>query len=616
MKQSFPWGICIGEFIKQNLSVSIPVVVDSKQGGFIVAFDNKSISEVNDFIENIIISIIQSIDYNLIEVHLFDYTHQKRFPAISELKNLGLYKTYLNSLQAETAFNQLEEESQERHQNRLSNQRKTLFDYNKESSRKLSYHVLVINLNHYPDDRFSLSRLKNFLHSAFIAGFYVISFINIEEVPENSNVYQTFTAKDFFLEKFPMLTILDKKVSFTKELFKFYYLQEQDFIFNALKVDKVSEITAIKSKLSTTENADLGINFLKIPIAESADSSDYIYFELGNVYRNFHAIITGGTGSGKSTLLNNIITSIAEKYTAKEIRLDLMDFKQGVEFQAFASHPNVEHLFLQNSDKQAAIDLLKKFVNQGKDIAALFREKGVRDIGEYNDNFPDRPIPYRLLIIDEVQNLYEGMDYRQQEELNNLLDKLLREGRSWGNHLVISTQTLNGTKLPINAITAGARLRITFALNTDNDAAKTLSPNNTRAPLSLGLYEILLNRDGGNDPSKNIIGIALPPKDIELTLKSSVLNRGKDEITNPIIVESQESNLREHATEQINIKKTLLQSNTVLNQHENNKLNQVYNRFLFGEDLKQDQDNDEIEFDDKIFGVKIGMEEIELDSNK
>jgi len=49
-----------------------------------------------------------------------------------------------------------------------------------------------------------------------------------------------------------------------------------------------------------------------------------------------HVLIAGKTGSGKSSLLHTLITSAALKYPPDQLRMLLLDFKKGVEFQIYA----------------------------------------------------------------------------------------------------------------------------------------------------------------------------------------------------------------------------------------------------------------------------------------
>jgi len=55
ISHKFPWGIYIGDLIDNN--DSIPLCLDSKQGGFCVLFDESSEQIANNFIENIALKL-------------------------------------------------------------------------------------------------------------------------------------------------------------------------------------------------------------------------------------------------------------------------------------------------------------------------------------------------------------------------------------------------------------------------------------------------------------------------------------------------------------------------------------------------------------------------------
>ena len=86
-----------------------------------------------------------------------------------------------------------------------------------------------------------------------------------------------------------------------------------------------------------------------------------------------------------STIRDNIITTIAEKYSPDEFRLYLLDYKLGVEFKIYKDHPNVEFLLLDNNRLSAAIDALKMLENEMQKREILFEEDlTIQDIEVYN----------------------------------------------------------------------------------------------------------------------------------------------------------------------------------------------------------------------------------------
>ena len=59
--------------------------------------------------------------------------------------------------------------------------------------------------------------------------------------------------------------------------------------------------------------------------------------------RTPHAIITGKTGSGKSNILTTLITSLAYNYGPDQVKIDLLDYKMGLECGRYAAQPYLPH---------------------------------------------------------------------------------------------------------------------------------------------------------------------------------------------------------------------------------------------------------------------------------
>ncbi len=234
-----------------------------------------------------------------------------------------------------------------------------------------------------------------------------------------------------------------------------------------------------------------------------------IYFSLGAHSHNYHAFLTGSTGSGKSVLLNNLIVGIAERYTAQQVQLYLMDYKNGVEFDVFRNHPNCVKLFLDESDFTLAIGIIEEFAQELRVRGELISQAKVKDITTYNQANPDTPLAYKILIIDEAQRLFEG-NFKQKQYFMTCLDKILRQGRSYGLHIILVTQTLVGSDIPADLL-GQISLRISFKLNEEKDTWKLFEQGNDAARhLDAQTFEVLINTDSGSK-SANQIGRANPP---------------------------------------------------------------------------------------------------------
>ena len=196
-----------------------------------------------------------------------------------------------------------------------------------------------------------------------------------------------------------------------------------------------------------------------------------------------HALIAGKTGSGKSTLLHVLITNLSLWYSPEEVEFYLVDFKKGVEFKTYATHklPHARVVAVE-SDREFGISVLKRIDEELKRRGELFRDLGAQDIAGFRDKSDER-MPRILLIIDEFQEFFIDDDH-VAGEANLLLDRLVRQGRAFGIHAIMGSQTLDGAYTLSRSTMGQMAVRVALQcseqdsyiiLNEDNAAARLLS---------------------------------------------------------------------------------------------------------------------------------------------
>ncbi|MDP8171627.1 FtsK/SpoIIIE domain-containing protein [Pasteurella skyensis] len=508
-KYAFPWGIYIGELTpKEDIAETkdIPVLLPSEKGGFCVDYDEESETISNQFIENIVLLLMQALPPKSLHIHTFDFDTAPRFRYLSQLKAHKLYHLYANTEQAKKGFDELEEIARHRLHDLLPPEIANLSEYNQTVQYPENYHLLLINLDYYPDDFIGVKRIKSFFESASKAGFYTIFYNGIEDDEELKGNREK--SLSYIKQKFATLSIEDKTASLNTDVFECSQLCEF-YDYQLADTNQTQIIANIIENLTACEKENTKTDFLQIPIAKTQDGRNDVYFSLGSNSDNYNAIIIGRVGSGKSALLNNLIVGIAERYTAQEIQLVLMDFNRGVEFNVFAEHPNCTQLFADYEAASMAVEVVEGFLNEMHNRMELIEKASVKNIGQYNKKYPDFPMAYKILIIDEAHRLFSG-NYRQQQYFSGCLNKLLREGRKAGMHVILATQAISDSDIP-SYVLDQTGLRLSFKLNEPKNARNIFKYGNEVAlDLDASKHEVLINTDSGNMPA-NIVALANPP---------------------------------------------------------------------------------------------------------
>lgn len=219
-----------------------------------------------------------------------------------------------------------------------------------------------------------------------------------------------------------------------------------------------------------------------------------------------HALIAGKTGSGKSTLLHVLVTNLALWYSPDQVEFYLVDFKKGVEFKTYATHglPHARAIAVE-SDREFGLSVLQRIDAELTRRGELFRKLGVQDLPAYRQVAAEKdktmegsrlsPLPRTLLIIDEFQEFFSEDDKLAQEAAL-LLDRLVRQGRAFGIHVLLGSQTIGGTS-GLARSTIG-QMAVRIALQTSEaDSQLILGDNNSAARLLSRPGEAIYNDAGG-----------------------------------------------------------------------------------------------------------------------
>jgi hypothetical protein len=240
---------------------------------------------------------------------------------------------------------------------------------------------------------------------------------------------------------------------------------------------------------------------LRVPIGRTG-ATKFQYLAIGKGTCQ-HALVAGKTGSGKSTLFHVMITNLALWCSPEQVEFYLVDFKKGVEFKCYATHrlPHARVVAIE-SDREFALSVLQRVDDELKHRGDLFREIGAQDVAGYKRAGGKEPIPRSLLVIDEFQEFFVEDD-RISQMASLLLDRLVRQGRAFGIHVVLGSQTLGGAYTV--ARTTLGQMVIRVALQCNEADAYLIMDENNPAPRLLsrpgeGIYNDMAGMIEGNSP--------------------------------------------------------------------------------------------------------------------
>ena len=195
-----------------------------------------------------------------------------------------------------------------------------------------------------------------------------------------------------------------------------------------------------------------------------------------------HVMVAGKTGSGKSTFLHILITNLALHYGPDEVEFFLVDFKKGVEFKSYAANrlPHARVIAIE-SDREFGLSVLERLDSLLRERGDLYRENGVQDLPGFRAAHPDVRMPRVLLIVDEFQEFFIEDDQISQK-CSLLLDRLVRQGRAFGIHVLLGSQTLGGAYSLARSTLGQVAVRIALQCS-ESDAHLILSEDNMAARL-------------------------------------------------------------------------------------------------------------------------------------
>ncbi|MCQ2875961.1 DNA translocase FtsK [Helicobacter pylori] len=233
-----------------------------------------------------------------------------------------------------------------------------------------------------------------------------------------------------------------------------------------------------------------------------------VCFEIGKEQN--HTLICDHSGSGKSNFLHVLIQNLAFYYAPDEVQLFLLDYKEGVEFNAYTD-PILEHARLVSvaSSVPYGITFLKWLCDEIQKRADRFKQFKVKDLSDYRKH---EKMARLIVVIDEFQVLFSNN--KSTKAVEGHLNTLLKKGRSYGVHLVLATQTMRGSDID-SSFKAQIANRIALPMDAE-DSSSVLGDD---AACEIQKPGGIFNNNGGHRKYHTKMSIPKAPDDFTAFIK-------------------------------------------------------------------------------------------------
>ncbi|HJJ11555.1 MAG TPA: DNA translocase FtsK [Clostridiaceae bacterium] len=196
-------------------------------------------------------------------------------------------------------------------------------------------------------------------------------------------------------------------------------------------------------------------------------------------------LISGSTGSGKTMLLSSIICSILYKAHPNEVKLIIIDTKNGAESNFFMTIPHLLIPPVTNIMKAYAV--LKCIMTDLQNRYNVIVKKNCSNINEYNQRTEiTEKLPDIVVIIDEFEELCES---EFKAEIEELMFNITRNAEKVGIHFIVAT-TKPESKIISGRAKSNFLTRIAFKASLVIDSQLTI--NSPDAKYLLGNGDMLL----------------------------------------------------------------------------------------------------------------------------
>ncbi len=336
----------------------------------------------------------------------------------------------------------------------------------------------------------------------------VLSFVNLESEKNNQSAEDLKLYAEFFKDR----TSFERLKYLNVEVINDHGIQSQHMQDFADKIKAYYEKKkAVKRELKELQKdekfwTESSQSKVSVPVGWDINHKE-VCFEIGNEQN--HTLICDHSGSGKSNFLHVLIQNLAFYYAPNEVQLFLLDYKEGVEFNAYTNPSPLEHARLVSvaSSVSYGITFLKWLCDEMQKRADRFKQFNVKDLSDYRKH---EKMPRLIVVVDEFQVLFSDKSTQVKGSVEGSLNTLLKKGRSYGVHLVLATQTMRGGE-----IDSSFKAQIANRIALPMDAEDSSSVLDDDVACELVRPEGIFNNNGGHQKYHTKMSIPKAPDDFK-----------------------------------------------------------------------------------------------------
>jgi DNA segregation ATPase FtsK/SpoIIIE, S-DNA-T family len=166
-----------------------------------------------------------------------------------------------------------------------------------------------------------------------------------------------------------------------------------------------------------------------------------------------HGMLGAMPGAGKSNLLHVLIAGLAIRYSPSELRLYLVDGKDGVEFSPYRRLPHCEVISLK-TPAELSRSVITELTAELERRNGIFTRVKVPDLRSYRaKGQSEGKLPRILLLVDEYQELF---DDDREGVASSCLKTLAEKGRSAGIHMFLVSHRFGEDRMLYKAAIVGS----------------------------------------------------------------------------------------------------------------------------------------------------------------